>query len=479
MNIETTFDAPAPGDPATSGDAALIRKLTCFDGLTGLPNRLLFREQLDLLLRIAQRNAVSMAVMLVDIDDFRRIKTSLGRAGSEAVIKTISSRLANCLRASDVLAGGGGDGRTPSVARMDGNEFAIVLNNLREPYDAHRVAQRVREAVSAVLMVGDVEIFPSLSIGVALFPGDGDNAETLIEHADVALGQAKELGKDRVQFYDLAANDRAVDQLALESQMRRGLREKEFFPLFQPKIDCRTGKVCGVEALVRWQHPVRGLLAPLEFIEAAEKSGLIAPIGEFMLDAACQQNVRWQRLGLPPVPVSVNVSAVQVARADFVTVISRALERSGMEARWLELEVTESLLVSDAAGALRTFSAIKALGVRIAIDDFGTGFSSLAYLRDFPFDVLKIDRSFVSGLPDATRTAGLVCAIIDLSRRLSLEVVAEGVETQAQATFLNANGCHLMQGFGYCRPVTAPVMEQYWRERLQRLNAGVQQPAQS
>jgi diguanylate cyclase (GGDEF)-like protein len=479
MNIETRFDAPVSEEPATSGEAALIRKLTCFDGLTGLPNRVLFREQLDLLLRIAQRNAVSMAVMLVDIDDFRRIKTSLGRTQSEAVIKTISSRLANSLRASDVLAGGSGEGRTPSVARMDGNEFAIVLNNLREPYDAHRVAQRVREAVSALLMVGEVEIFPSLSIGVALFPGDGDDAETLIEHADVALGQAKEQGKDRVQFYDLAANDRAVDQLALESQMRRGLREGEFFPVFQPKIDCRTGQLCGMEALVRWQHPVRGLLTPLAFIDAAEKSRLIAPIGEFMLDAACRQNVAWQKLGLPPVPVSVNVSAVQVARPDFVKVISDALERSGMEAQWLELEVTESLLVSDAAGALRTFSAIKAMGVRISIDDFGTGFSSLAYLRDFPFDVLKIDRSFVSGLPDATRTAGLVCAIIDLSRRLSLEVVAEGVETPAQAAFLNANGCHLLQGYGYCRPVTAQVMEQYWRDRLQGLNAVLQLPAES
>ncbi len=474
MKMDLSPDAAAAAN-AVAEDAATIRRLTCFDALTGLPNRLLFREQLDVVLRLAQRNGTSAAVMLVDIDDFRRIKHSLGHRQSEKVIKTIATRLANCLRASDLLAGVGQSSRTPNVARMDGNEFAIVLNDLREPYDAQRVALRVREAVSAMLMVGEVELFPTLSIGVSMFPGDGEDVDTLIEHADVALGHAKERGKDRAQFYNPALDSLAADRLALESQMRRGVKENEFFPLFQPKIDCRTGRICGNEALVRWRHPVRGLLAPVDFIEAAEQSRIIAPIGELMLDAACEQNVRWQKMGLPPVPVSVNVSTVQVARPDFVTVVKRALEHSGMDARWLELEITESLLVSDSEGALRTFSAVKALGVRIAIDDFGTGFSSLAYLRDFPFDVLKIDRSFVSGLPHATRTAGLVCAMIDLSKRLSLEVIAEGVETEAQALFLNANGCHQMQGFGYCRPVAAPALEKFWRECLQRQPDGARE----
>ena len=325
--------------------------------------------------------------------------------------------------------------------------------------------KRLREAVAQAVSVDDGEIFATLSIGAALFPGDAD---ALIAHADIALGQAKDKGKDRVQFYNAEMNTVAADRLALESDLRRGVEKHEFFPVFQPRVNGGSGRLCGIEALVRWRHPKRGVIAPGGFIEVAEQSRLIVPIGEFMLDAACRQNLRWQQLGLPPVPVSVNVSAAQVARPDFVGTVARALERSSMELRWLKLEITESLLVNDAAGALRTFTAVKALGVRIAIDDFGTGFSSLSYLRNFPFDVLKIDRSFVNGLPDEKRTAGVICAIIDLSRRLDLAVVAEGVETAEQSEFLSANGCHLMQGFKFCKPVAPDALEQYWRASLQR-----------
>jgi diguanylate cyclase (GGDEF)-like protein len=458
-SASTTSAAPRPDD------AARIRHLTCFDALTGLPNRLLFSEQLGLVLRLASRNARPVAVLLADLDDFRRIRHSLGHVLGDRFIKTIAERIGACLRSGDVVAGEFGAEATGAVARVGGNEFAIVLSGLGEPHDAQRVAQRLRQAVCAPVSIDGRQVFPTLSIGAALFPRDGNDAQTLLERADMALGQAKEQGKDRVQFYSQSMNTLAADWLDLESSLRRAVAAKEFFPVFQPRIDCRSGEVCGVEALVRWRRPNHGVVAPGVFIAAAEQSRLIAPIGEFMLDAACRQNMHWQRLGLPPVPISVNVSALQVSRPDFVATIARALERSAMPAHWLELEVTESMLMNDAAGALRTFTAVKALGVRIAIDDFGTGFSSLAYLRDFPFDVLKIDRSFVERLPFDTKTAGVTCGIIDLTHRLGLTVVAEGVETQAQSDFLRANGCELMQGFLYSRPLEADALERFWQAR--------------
>ena len=461
----------APSEPsaphAPADDAARIRRLTCFDTLTGLPNRLLFREQLGLVLRMAKRSLRPVAVLLADLDDFRRIKHSLGHRLGDAFIRAVAERIGACLRDGDVVAGGSGADFSRALARIGGTEFAIVLAGLSEPHDALRVAQRLRQAVGSAVLVEGRQIFATLSIGAALFPGDGDDAETLIERADMALGHAKDQGQDRVQFYNPLMHALAADRLELESSLRRAVEGREFFPVFQPRVDCRSGKVCGTEALVRWRHPQHGVIAPAGFIAAAEQSRLIAPIGEFMLDAACRQNLRWQQLGLPPAPVSVNVSALQVSRPDFVSTVARALERSAMPARWLELEVTESVLMNDAAGALRTFSAIKALGVRITIDDFGTGFSSLAYLRDFPFDVLKIDRSFVDRLPFDPRTSGVTCSIIDLTHRLGLEVVAEGVETEAQSAFLLANGCHLMQGFLYARPLEPAALEHYWRRRLQ------------
>jgi diguanylate cyclase (GGDEF)-like protein len=443
-------------------DAQTIRRMTCFDTLTGLPNRLLFREQLSLVLRLARRNGSSGAVLLADIDDFRRIKNSLGHARGDAFIRTMAQRVAACLRDSDVLAGGSAIDGAPSIARVSGTEFAIILSGLAAPHDALIAAQRIREAVARPVTLGGTEVFATLSVGVALFPGEGIEADALIECADLALGQAKENGKDRIQFYSASIEKIAANQMSLHSSLRRALEQKQFFAVFQPRIDARTGQPCGAEALVRWRHPQRGVLAPSAFLDACEQSRLIVPLGTFMLEAACRQNRLWQDQGLPPFPISVNVSTAQVGEPGFVGTVARVLESTGMAARWLELEITESVLMNDAAGALQTFSAIKAMGVRVALDDFGTGFSSLAYLRDFPVDVLKIDRSFVSGLPADSRSASITCLIVDLARRLELEVVAEGVETDAQSEFLNANGCHLMQGFKFCRPVEPEALAEYW-----------------
>jgi len=424
----------------------------------------LFREQLDLMLRLARRNGTLTAVVMADTDDFRRIKNSLGHRQSDAFIKTVALRLAAALRDSDVLIVHATADSKSSVARVTGSEFAIVLGGLNEPHGALRVAQRLREAAGAPVTIGGSEIFPSMSLGVALFPGDGETSELLSEHAELALGQAKDGGKNQVRFYDSSMERRASDRLSLESSLRHAIEERELFPVYQPRIDARTGLVCGIEALVRWRHPERGVLAPAEFLEVAERSRLIVPLGEYMLEAACRQNLAWQQAGLPGVPMSVNISATQVAQPDFVHTIARVLEQTGLRPEWLELEITESVMMQDAAVASRVFLDLKKMGVRISIDDFGTGFASLSYLRDFDFDVLKIDRSFVSGLPRETRTAALTCAIIELSRRLGLDVVAEGVENAAQATFLDNNGCHLMQGFGYCKPIVADELSLFWAE---------------
>ncbi len=449
-------------------ESARIRKLTCFDSLTGLPNRLLFREQLDLVLRLAQRNGQTVAVLLADVDDFRRIKLSLGHRRSDELVKTLAQRLQTALRGSDLVVAGAAMDRSGAMARLAGTEFAIVLSQLADPRDAARVAQRLREAASAALQLGGVEVFPTVSIGIALSSPDGkaelQTPELLLEHADLALGFAREQGRDRTNFYDAAMDATASSRIEIESGLRNALAERQFGLEFQARVDGRTGVASSSEALLRWRHPQRGLLAPGAFIEVAEQSQLIVPIGHWVLEAACQQNRHWQDTGVATIPVGVNVSAHQVCRPDFVPSVARALELSGLAPQWLELEVTESALLMDTAGALRALGAVKQLGVRLAIDDFGTGYSSLSYLRDFPFDVLKIDRSFTQRLPEDERTGAITQGIVELSHRLGMEVVAEGVETEAQRLALLSYGCVQMQGFLFSRPAAPSALADVWRQ---------------
>jgi diguanylate cyclase (GGDEF)-like protein len=450
----------------SNDETARIRKLTCFDSLTGLPNRLLFREQLDLVLRLARRNGQTVAVLLADVDDFRRIKLSLGHRLSDELVKTLAQRLQTALRASDLVVSGASADRTGAMARLAGTEFAIVLSQLADPRDAARVAQRLRQAASAALELGGVQVFPTISIGVALSgPGaspESQTSETLLEHADLALGFAREKGRDSTNFYDAAMDATASSRIEVESGLRNALAERQFCLEYQARVDGRTGETSSSEALLRWRHPQRGLLSPGAFMEVAEKSQLIVPMGQWVLEAACQQNQQWQSAGMATMPVGVNVSAHQVCRPDFVPSVARALELSGLAPPWLELEVTESALLMDTAGALRALSAVKKLGVRLAIDDFGTGYSSLSYLRDFPFDVLKIDRSFVERLPQDERTGAITQGIIEMSRRLGMEVVAEGVETEAQRQALLRYGCVQMQGFLFSRPASPSALADVW-----------------
>ena len=452
-------------DTNARSEASRIRQLTCFDSLTGLPNRLLLREQLDLVLRIAQRQKHSVAVLLADIDDFRRLKHSLGHRRSDDLIKTLAARLQTALRGSDVVSQVSQLGaleRNGALARLGGHEFAIVLSHLTDPHDAERVARRLREAAKKAVLLDGTEVFPSLSVGISLSATDGSTPEQLLEHADLALGRAQEQGRDRTQFYNTAMDATASQRIDIETGLRNAIAQGQLELEFQPRVDGRNGEACSCEALVRWRHPQRGVLLPGAFIEVAEQSQLIVPIGRWVLLQACLQNRAWQEAGVAPMPVGVNVSALQVCRPDFVPSVARALELSGLAPKWLELEVTESALLLDSNQALQALTAVKALGVRLAIDDFGTGYSSLSYLRDFPFDVLKIDRSFVQRLPHDRRTADITQGIIDISRRLGLEVVAEGVELEAQRQALIGYGCHLMQGFLFSRSLPPQALAQVW-----------------
>ncbi len=451
-------------DMQADGESARIRRLTCFDSLTGLPNRLLFREQLDLVLRLAQRNRHSVAVLLADVDDFRRIKLSLGHQRSDELVKALAQRLQLALRSSDLVVASAVLDRSGALARLAGTEFAIVLSQLADPQDAARVALRLREAARAALQLGGAEVFPTISIGIALSHSGDATPESLLEQADLALGVAREQGRDRTNFYDAAMDAAASSRIELEGGLRNALADRQFELEFQARVDGRTGAASSSEALLRWRHPQRGVLAPGAFIEVAEQSQLIVPIGHWVLEAACQQNRAWQDSGIAAIPVGVNVSAHQVCRPDFVPSVARALELSGLAPHWLELEVTESALLMDTAGALRALGAVKQLGVRLAIDDFGTGYSSLSYLRDFPFDVLKIDRSFTQRLPQDARTAAITQGIIELSHRLGMEVVAEGVETEEQRQALLSYGCVQMQGFLFSRPAAPHALADVWRQ---------------
>jgi diguanylate cyclase (GGDEF)-like protein len=451
-------------DAGQASENARIRRLTCFDSLTGLPNRLLFVEQLEVTLRLAHRQSQLVAVLLADVDNFRRIKLSLGHRRSDELVKAVAQRLQQALRESELMVHGSSLDRTGGMARLAGTEFSMVLSPLSGPLDAARVAQRLREAASKALMLDGVEVFPTVSIGIALSTTAVVPAEVLLERADLALGFAREQGRDRTHFYDAAMDATAASRIAIESGLRNALSERQFRLEFQARVDGRTGVTTSREALLRWMHPHRGLLKPEAFIDVAEQSHLIVPIGHWVLEAACKRNRQWQEAGAAAIPVGVNVSAHQVCRPDFVPSVARALELSGLAPEWLELEVTESALLMDISAALRALGAVKELGVRLAIDDFGTGYSSLSYLRDFPFDVLKIDRSFTQRLPGDARTAAITQGIIDLSQRLGMEVVAEGVETQAQCNALLSYGCVLMQGYLFSRPAASQTQRDQARQ---------------
>ncbi len=429
---------------------ARIQYLAHHDMLTGLPNRAYLIERLATILALARRHGTLVAIMFIDLDNFKTVNDWLGHHSGDALLKEVATRIKEVLREADM------------VSRLGGDEFLAILADFAAPEDAARVADKLLESISAPFALEGRQVYANASIGISVFPRDGDNADDLIRHADAAMYSAKEQGRGHSRFYTPGLSDAAAETLARESRLREAVQRGEFVLFYQPQVSVDTLRLVGIEALVRWRDPERGLTDPSEFIEFAESHGLIDEIGQYVLREACRQNKAWQAAGFAALPISVNVSAVQFRRGDLVAGVQRVLEETGLEGRYLELELTESLLmdrevVGDALVGLR------ALGVKITIDDFGTGYSSLSYLQRYPIDKLKIDRSFIDDLGTDADDRAIAIAIINLAKTLKLTALAEGVERQEQLDFLRANGCDEFQGYLAGNPVPAEEFSAFSR----------------
>lgn len=435
-----------------------IRQIAYYDPLTELPNRTLFKTQLERALAEAGRRGSRLAVMFVDLDKFKRINDTFGHNMGDELLRQAALRLAGCIRGEDALSRDAAIGN--SVARLGGDEFTLMLHDVGSSYNAATVAQRVIEAFAVPFVLGIYKVHVSASIGIAYYPSDGDTADSLLKNADIAMYHAKDRGRNIFAFYSHSMSEAAHAKLAMESALRRAVERNEFVLHYQSKVDARSRAVVGVEALLRWNEAERGLVMPSQFISLAEETGLIAPITFWVITEACRQAQLWQRAGGLALPVSVNVSIPQFRDGRIVGVVTQALEQSGLDPRLLEIEVTESLLMDDVDGSIAVLDQLKALGVRIAIDDFGTGYSSMSYLKRFSIDTLKIDRSFVAELDQPGSDAAVCSAIIALGKVLGLNVVAEGVERQAQADVLLAKGCNQMQGYLFGQPIAGDAISQ-------------------
>ncbi|HEX6705031.1 MAG TPA: EAL domain-containing protein [Albitalea sp.] len=415
--------------------------LAQFDALTGLANRTLLLDRFVLTLAQARRHGWLAGVLFVDLDRFKVVNDTLGHAAGDALLGEVAARLKDCVRASD------------TVGRLGGDEFACVLSELSRPADAALVAEKVVRALSQPFMLDSEEVCVSASVGIGLYPTDGDDADTLLRHADTAMYRAKEEGRNGFQFYLPQMNDQALERLQLQAQLRNALERREFVLHYQPKASLASGEISGFEALLRWQHPVRGLVPPTQFIAILEDTGLIVPVGDWVVRTVCEQLVQWRAQGLAVRPVAVNLSARQFQQRNLDASIATILENTGVDGALLELELTESMLMTDPDAAVRMLANVRACGVRLSVDDFGTGYSSLSHLKRFPLDALKIDRAFIRDVITDPDDAAITVAIIGLARSLGLKVVAEGVETEAQLEFLRTHGCDEIQGYLFARPM--------------------------
>jgi diguanylate cyclase (GGDEF)-like protein/PAS domain S-box-containing protein len=417
--------------------------LAQFDSVTGLPNRSLFLDRLSQMLTQAQRNGWLAGVVFVDLDRFKAVNDTYGHSVGDSLLRLVAQRLTESVRAGD------------SVGRLGGDEFAIALSSLGKADDASLVAQKVVEALARPFDLAEHAIYATASLGVAIYPGDGTDADTLLKNADIAMYRAKEHGRNAYQFYLPQMNERAEKRMRLEAQLRGALERGEFLLHYQAKADLRSGAISGFEALLRWRHPERGLVQPLEFISILEDTGLIVPVGKWVVRTACEQLASWRAAGVAPRPIAINLSARQFQQKDLDSSIGDILRDTGADPSLLEFELTESLLMNDAEDAVRTLKRMKAYGLRLSVDDFGTGYSSLAYLKRFPLDALKIDRAFVRDVTSDPDDATIVLTIINLAHSLRLKVVGEGVESAEQLRFLGAHGCDEIQGYHFARPLPA------------------------
>jgi diguanylate cyclase (GGDEF)-like protein/PAS domain S-box-containing protein len=418
------------------------------DLVTNLPNRLLLNDRISQSISLARRQNRPIAVIFLDLDHFKYINDSLGHAIGDHLLQSVSKRLVASVRGSD------------TVSRQGGDEFVILLSEIAYPEDAATSANKILHSLSAPHSIEGQDLHIDGSIGISVYPEDGADAETLIKNADTAMYHVKENGRNNFQFFKAEMNEKAVERQSLEGSLRRALERKEFLLHYQPKVNLETGEITGVEALIRWRQPDRGLVPPSQFVPIAEDCGLIIQIGRWVLREACRQARAWQRAGLPLVPITVNVSAVEFRDKGFVESVRTTLSETGLEARYLGLELTEGVLMEDAESTATVLQELKVMGVHLAVDDFGTGYSSLSYLRQFPIDVLKIDQSFVNQITADPEDSSIVSAIISMGKSLKHLVVAEGIETQEQRAYLQAHRCAEGQGYLFSRPLAAAQFAQ-------------------
>ncbi|HUR83188.1 MAG TPA: EAL domain-containing protein, partial [Thermoanaerobaculia bacterium] len=416
------------------------------DSLTALPNRLLFRDRIALALAHVKRTGRLTAVMFLDLDQFKLVNDTLGHTVGDRLLQAIGARLVTCVRAED------------TVARMGGDEFTILLGEVADRRSASLVAQKVLEAVRHPVSIDEHELYVTTSIGIAVFPEEGMDAEVLLKNADRAMYRAKELGRDNYQFASSVESQPAEARLAMESALHRALERDELVVHYHPMVEIATGRLVGAEALVRWQHPERGLIQPEDFIPLAEETQLIVPIGAWVLRTACRQMKLWHDAGHPWLRIAVNLSPRQFSDRELVATVESVLQETGYPAQLLDLEITESTAMQNAELTLSILNRLKEMGIRISIDDFGTGYSSLSYLKRFPIDTVKIDQDFVRDL--TADDAAIISAVISMARALNLRVIAEGVETEEQLDFLRRENCAEMQGYLYSQPLAAPEFEQ-------------------
>ncbi len=439
----STLSASISGALQRRQTEAMIRHQAFHDLLTDLPNRSLFSDRLQISLANASRTQSTLAVMFLDLDRFKTINDTLGHTVGDQLLKEVAHRLTNSLREGD------------TVARWGGDEFTVLLPYVEDNNDIATTAERILEALRTPFEMEGHELFITFSIGIAIYGADGDDAETLIKHADTALYQAKQTGRNNYQFFTTALASLAPEQLAVEKSLRRAIERQEFLLYYQPQVNIQTGQITGMEALVRWQHPELGLVAPKVFIPIAEESGLIIQIGEWVLRTACLQNKAWQDQGLPRICVGVNLSARQFHQPNLPKMIAKILQETGLEPKYLDLEITETTAIQDIDFTCSLLQQMQEIGVQISMDDFGTGYSSLTHLRQFPINTLKIDQSFVKDVVENARDTQIVMAVISLARGLNLSVVAEGVETVDQLNLLQELQCEQAQGYVFNQPLPA------------------------
>ncbi len=429
-----------------------LRHLATHDPLTGLPNRTLLDDRLAQAMAHAQRDRQRFAVLVVDLDRFKRVNDSLGHRAGDELLCEVARRLSALVRNID------------TVARMGGDEFVLIVNPIAHAEDAETVARRAIEALQTPILVAGVEIYVSPSIGVAFYPGDASSAHTLVAHADAAMYAAKEVGRNTFRCYVPGMDAITRDRVALEMDLRQAVARNQLELFYQPKVDAATGQINSAEALLRWRHPERGLVGPDQFIPLAEECGVIGVIGEWVVREACRQCKAWQHEGLPPLRVAVNVAATQFRQGNLLHMVRQALEDAALEPRFLEIELTESAVMTDPEDSIGILEHLSRLGVLVSVDDFGTGYSSMSYLRRFPIDKLKIDRTFIRDVMSRPDDASIVRAIISLAHSLRLKVVAEGVETVEQLGFLRTIGCDQYQGYHFSPPVDAAAFSKLVRE---------------